>query len=682
MVVKGACPHDCPDTCAWQVTVEDGRAVKLVGDPDHPFTHGGLCAKVNHYLDRVYGPERLLHPLRRSGPKGEGVFEQVTWEEALDDIGARLRAIVGEHGGEAVMPYSYMGTQGMLQGSSMDRRFFNRLGATDLMRTMCGNTGSAGVGATLGTHLGILPRDIRHARFIVLWGTNTVVTNLHLWRFVREAREAGARIVVVDPVKTRTAESADWHVRPRPGTDAALALGLMHVILAEGLEDRDYIDRYTDGFEDLLETVAGFDPARVEELTGVAAADVRELARAYATTRPAVIRLLVGMEHHQAGGAAFQTIACLPMLTGAWRELGGGLLHLTATMFFESLNGFALERPDLMTGRPRAINMVHLGRALTDPSLDPPVKALIVYASNPAAIAPEQNLVLLGLRREDLFTVVHEHLLTDTARHADYVLPATTQVEHHDLLWSWGHEFLTLNLPAISPVGEAIPTTELFRRLAARMGFEDPCFSESDEELLELALTSDHPRLAGITLEGLRETGWARLNLPEEWMPYADGGFPTESGRAHLSVPGFQPRPRSAEYPLSLISAKGALHFLNSSYGGLARHVKLEGEPRLDISAYDAAARGIEEGEMVRVFNERGSVLARARVGDRVPAGTVSMPSGWWASLSPGGSSVNALTPDGVTDLGGGPTFHDALVDVAPATISVRPSSPTAEARP
>lgn len=675
-VIRGACPHDCPDTCAWQVTVEDGRAIKLVGDPDHPFTHGGLCAKVNHYLDRVYGPERLTHPLRRTGPKGSGAFERVSWDEALDGIAARLREIVAEHGGEAVMPYSYMGTQGLLQASSMDRRFFSRLGSTDLLRTMCGNTGSAGAGRTNGSHLGILPRDIRQARFIVLWGTNTVVTNLHLWRFIREAREAGARIVVIDPLKTRTAESADWHVRPRPGTDTALALGLMHVILREGLQDVGYIERHTTGFEELEQRAREFPPERASAITGVPAAEIEELARAYATTRPALIRLLIGMEHRENGGAAFQAIAALPALTGAWREAGGGLLFLTAALFFASLNQEGLELPGLAPGRRRIVNMVHLGRALTRTDLRPPVKALIVYASNPAAVAPDQNRVLEGLRREDLLTVVHEQVMTDTAAHADYVLPATTQVEHLDLLWSWGHEFLTLNLPAVEPQGEAVPTTELFRRLAARIGFAEPCFADSDERLLEIALESDHPFLEGISLERLRRDGWARLNLPDPWLPYADGGFATASGKADLAPDGlavdYVPGGESpagdpglaARYPLVLISSKSALHFLNSSYGGLQRHVRLEGEPRLDLSAYDAAARGIEDGEMVRTFNDRGSVFARARVGDRVPPGTVAMPSGWWASLSPGGSSVNALTQDAISDYGEGPAFHDALVEV------------------
>jgi anaerobic selenocysteine-containing dehydrogenase len=684
-IVRGACPHDCPDTCSWEVTVEGGRAVKMAGTADHPFTHGGLCAKVNHYLDRVYGAERLTHPLRRAGAKGDGRFERVTWEEAIADIAGRLKEIVATSGGSSVLPYSYMGTQGLIQGSSLDRRFFARLGATRLERSICASTGSSGVFATIGTNAGILPEEIAHSRFIVLWGTNTVVTNLHLWRFIRQAKEAGATVVVIDPLKTRTAEAADWHVRPLPGTDAALAMGMMHVIVREGLEDRDYVARHTVGFDQLVERLAEYTPERVAGLTGLEADEVVRLARAYAAGAPSLIRLLVGMEHRAHGGMAFRTVSCLPALTGAWRHRGGGLLFLTAGFHFEALNAAAVEKPELEDPRIRSVNMVQLGRALTDPGMDPPIRALVVYSSNPAAIAPSQNLVLEGLRREDLFTVVHEHVLTDTARHADYVLPATTQVEHWDLLWSWGHDYLTLNQPAIEPVGEAIPNTELFRRLGSAMGFEPELFAESDVDLIKLALDSDHPSLAGIDFEHLEKVGWARLRLPEGWTPFAEGGFPTASGKCELyseelahrgmdPLPGFTPSPESAagnpelaaRFPLSLITGKSALHFLNSSYGGLERHRKAEVEPRVDLSAVDAASRGIADGELVRVHNDRGSLTVRARVGDRVRPGVCTVPFGWWASLSPGGGSANALTRDGLADMGGGGDFHDTLVEVSP----------------
>ncbi|MBI4279842.1 MAG: molybdopterin oxidoreductase family protein [Armatimonadetes bacterium] len=682
-VVRGACPHDCPDTCAWQVTVEDGVAVRLAGDPDHPFTRGTLCAKVNHFLDRVYSPDRILHPLRRAGSKGEGKFERVTWDEALDGVADALRRIIETDGATAILPYSYYGTQGLIQATGMDRRFFARLGASRLERNVCTAAARAGIAVTMGNRPGMLPEDIVHSRFIILWGTNTIVTNLHLWPFIREAREAGATLVVIDPVKTRTATAANWHLRPMPGTDAALALGMMHVIVAEHLYDADYVARHTVGFDRLRARLAEYPSERVAQITGLDAAEIIRLARAYATTRPAVIRPLVGMEHRTHGAMAFRTIACLPALVGAWRDRGGGLLHMTHRLHFQALNAAAVEMPELQQPGVRAINMVQLGRVLTDPDLRPPIRALIVYNSNPAAIAPNQNLVLQGLRRDDLFTVVLEQFLTDTARHADYVLPVTTQVEHWDLNWSWGHTYLTLNRPAIAPCGEALPNSEIFRRLAQRMGFHDPCYRETDEEMIRKALDSRHPYLHGITFERIMQDGWASLSLPEDYRPFADGGFATPSGKVEfyaesVAAQGLDPLPAyvparespagdpvlAARYPLALIAAKSGLHFLNSTYVNLPRHRRAEGEPLLDLHPEDAASRGIRDGARVRVFNDRGSVEVRARIGDRVRSGVVAMPSGWWASLSPGGSSANALTSDGISDLGGGGDFHDTLVEV------------------
>ena len=686
-VVQGACPHDCPDTCAWRVTVQDGRAVALQGDPDHPFTRGGLCAKVNHFIERAHSPDRLLHPMRRTGPKGSGKFERVSWDAALDHIASRLKDIVARDGASAVLPYSYLGTQGLIQCNAMSQRFFNRLGATRLVRAICGGASLAGVTATNGTPLGIMPEEVVHSRHIVLWGTNTVVTNLHLWHFVKEARRAGARVVVIDPAKTRTAEQADWHVRPRPGTDAALALAMMHVIVREGLHDADYIARHTLGFEKLQGRLAEYPPARAEQITGIPARDIEALARAYATTRPSLIRTLIGMDHHARGGMTYRAIACLPALTGAWRDCGGGLMHLVGRLRMLSLNLAAVEMPELEDTRIRSVNMVQIGRTLTDPSLSPPIRALVVYNSNPAAIAPNQNLVLQGLRRDDLFTVVVEQFMTDTARHADYLLPATSQLEHLDLLWSWGHAYLTLNLPAIAPLGEALPNTEIFRRLARHVGFDEPCFLESDEEMVRNALTSTHPYAQGITFESLKEKGWARLNIPEGLRPYAEGGFPTPSGKCELysealaaqgldPLPGYVPAREGfdgdpalrARFPLSLVTAKSALHFLNSSYANMPRQLRAEKEPLAEIHSLDATERSIVDGDVVRIFNDRGALQLRARVGDAVLPGMVAVPSGWWASLSPGGSSANALTADGLTDMGGGGDFHDTLVQVEVVT--------------
>lgn len=684
-VVRGACPHDCPDTCAWSVKVEDGRATELIPDPDHPFTAGGLCAKVNRYIeDRTYNPERVVYPQRRVGPKGSGRFERVSWDEALGDIAARLGSVISEHGSEAIVPYSYMGTQGMVQGMAMHERFFARLGATRLERTVCGDNGQAGYIGTIGIDAGIDPESIVHSRFIILWGTNTVVTNLHLWPFVQRARREGARVVVIDPVRTRTAQAADEHIAPMPGTDAALAMGMMRVIVDEDLCDHDYIEAYTVGFDALRERLGDYPLERVAQITGLESDVIASLARRYATTKPATIRTLVGMDHRANGAQTFRTIGCLPALTGAWRDRGGGLIGMAGRHMRNALPMARLGIPELEDRSKRQINMMQIGAALTDTGLDPPLKGFIVFNSNPATIAANQNLVLQGLAREDLFTVVLEHFMTDTARYADYVLPATTQIEHLDLMYSWGTLYVSLNRPAIAPVGEALPNSEIFRRLAAAMGMDHPELKQSDEEIIREVLDSDHAWTKGITFEKLWSEGWAKMEVPDDWRPYAQGGFPTASGRCELysetlaaqgfdPLPGFEPAAESpagdpelaARYPLALMAGKGALHFLNSSYSGIARHLKAEREPVADLHPDDAAARGIADGAMVRVFNDRGEVLARARLKDKVRPGVVSMPFGWWASRSPGGRSANALTRDGVAEWGRGSDFLDTLVEVA-----------------
>ena len=660
MVVRGGCAHDCPDSCAWLVTVEAGRAVKLAGDPDHPYTRGGLCAKVNRYLDRVYSPDRVLHPLRRTGAKGEGRFEPVSWEVALAEIAGRLQGVIAEHGAEAVLPFSYAGNMGLVQYAGMDRRFFARMGASRLQRTICGDTANAGVEAVLGTPTGMLPEDIVHSRLILLWGTNTVVTNVHLWPLVRQAREAGARVVVIDPVRTRTAEEADWHLRPLPGTDGALALGMIHVIAEAGLEDREYLERYCQGWEALRERARDYPVERVAALTGLRAEDVVELAQAYATTRPACIRTLVGPEKHAHGGQTFRAIASLPCVTGAWRELGGGLLHWTRSLFSDSLNVRAVARSDIRGARTRSINMIQLGRALTDEALAPPIKALVVFDANPAAILPNSNLVRAGLEREDLFTVVSDLFLTDTARHADFVLPATSFIEHWDVLFPWGQTYAVLNRPAVEPVGASISNGELFRRLAAAMGYDDPHLQDSDEDMVRAALRTDHPYMQGIDAERLLADGWAPLNLPRPWLPFAEGGFPTESGRAELWTEDYLAPPSEHDWPLVLVSAKTAVHFLNSSYSNLPRHARHE-ELCVDLAGDDAAARGVADGEVVRVHNSRGELRLVARVRDRVRPGVVAIPHGFW------GASANVLTGDGIADLGGGGDFYGTRVEVSRA---------------
>lgn len=677
--VRGVCPHDCPDTCAWVVTVDQGsgRAVAMRGDPDHPVTRGVLCAKVDRYLERTYHPQRLTRPLRRTGPKGSGAFRPISWDEALDEIARRLEEIIRTEGGEAILPYSYAGTMGLVQSQSMDRRFFNRLGASHLLRTICSEAGFRGLLYTLGTARGIAPEDFARARYIILWGANLLTSNLHLWPFVREAQRQGAKIVVIDPVRTKTARQADWWIPIRPGTDAALALALMHVIFAEGLEDRDYLERYCVGVEPLRARVRDWPPERAAEITDIAPEEIRRLAREYASTRPAAIRLSYGMQRHGGGGMATRAIACLPAVTGAWRDVGGGLLLSTSGAF--PLNYEALERPDLRPYEPRSINMIELGRALTEVN-DPPVRALIVYNSNPAAVAPDQAAVRRGLAREDLFTVVLEHFQTDTADYADIVLPATTQLEHWDLLKPYGHYYLALNRPAIAPIGESKPNSEIFRLLAQRMGFTEPCFQDDDLTLIRQALDSPAPELKGITLERLLQEGHVRLNLPEPYAPFAAGGFPTPSGKCELysqqladlgydPLPTYTP-PHWAEQTTTddelLLVSPPAHYFLNSTFVNVDRLREREGEPTLFIHPDDAMSRGIEDGMWVEVFNARGAFQARARVRAEVRPGVCASPSVWWPKLSPDRRNVNFVTSQAVADMGGGATFHDCVVRLRP----------------
>ena len=682
-VIRGVCSHDCPDSCIWQVKVDNGVALSLRGDSMHPTTHGGLCAKVNRFIEeRVYNPDRVLYPLRRVGKKGEGRFERMSWDDALAEVAGRLKQSIADYGATTVLPYSFAGSQGLLQFASLDRRFFNLLGASRLVRGLCGDTASAGIAATQGNAWGIDPEDLRHSRFIVLWGTNTIVTNVHLWRTIQQARAQGAQIIVVDPLRTRTAEAADWHIRPLPGTDAALALGMMHVIVAENLHDTDYIQRYTTGFDQLKARLAEYPPERVAAITGLDAEEIVRFSRAYGTIQPAAIRVLVGMEHHTYGAMMFRTVACLPALTGAWRHLGGGLTRSMFAYWNEALHLKALMRSDLEDTRIRSFNMARLGEVLTDSSLDPPVSALFVYNCNPATIAPNQNHVLEGLRREDLLTVVLEQFITDTARYADYVFPATSQIEHLDLVPSWGFLHIGLNRPAIAPLGEAAPNTEFFRRLAKHMGLTHPCLFDSDEQLIRDTLQSGHPWLEGINYESLECEGWARLRLPRDWRPFAAGGFPTRSGKLQfyseeLAQKGFDPLPSFtpssesvsgdpdllAKYPLALITTK-SLHFLNTSYVNMPRQRKSEREPCLEIHPTDAGSRGIANGSLVRVSNDRGEFTLTAIVSDRVRTGLVTVPFAWWSSLTPSGGSANLLTNDTLSDWGGGAGFHDTLVQV------------------
>ncbi|HRP26956.1 MAG TPA: molybdopterin oxidoreductase family protein [Burkholderiaceae bacterium] len=669
-IVRGACPHDCPDTCALLVTVEDGRAVKVHGNPEHPTTHGALCTKVSRYAERVYHPERVLHPLKRIGAKGEGRFVRVGWDEALADIAARLAAIAARDP-QAILPYSYAGTMGFVQGESMDRRFFHRLGASLLDRTICSMAGSQALVATFGGKLGMHVEQFAHSKLILIWGSNSITSNLHFWTFAQQAKRNGAKLVCIDPRKTETADKCHQHIALLPGTDGALALSLMHELIANDWLDHDYIDRHTEGWPKLRERALAWPPERAAAVCGITPDEVRGLARDYATTRPAAIRANYGLQRVHGGGNAVRLIAILPALTGAWRDPAGGFLLSSSSWL--AVDREALQKPELLAGRrPRTINMVQIGDALlaeASPAFGPKIEAIVVYNSNPVAVAPESAKVVRGFARDDLFTVVLEHFLTDTADHADYVLPATTQLEHWDVHGSYGHTSVLLNEPAIAPQGEAKPNTQIFRELAARMGFTEPCFEDSDETLARAAIGGV------VSYDALRERGWQQLPLPA--APFAQGGFATPGGRCMIDAPGlgipdFVAPHESAlsapelarRFPLAMISPPPR-NFLNSTFVNVKSLRDIEGEPVLEMHAADAAARGLVDGELVQVFNDRGRSICRLHVKrGRARPGVVNGLGVWWRKLGLDGTNLNQLTHQRLTDFGGGPTFYDCMVEV------------------
>jgi anaerobic selenocysteine-containing dehydrogenase len=687
--VHAACPHDCPDACAVLITIEDGRATKIQGDPEHPITRGFLCGKVTKYVDRVYSPDRVLYPMRRVGAKGargEGAWQRISWDEAFGEIVARLKDVAEQFGPEAILPYSYGGNIGVLNGNSMDMRFFHRLGASQLHRSICSETGGVAMISIYGRKIGTEPEQFRQSKYIIAWGANIHGNNIHLWPFIEEARHDGAKLIVIDPYRTRTARAADWFLPINPGTDAALALGLMHIIVREGWHDLDYISRFAEGFDDLQKRLPEYTPERVAQISGISKDDIERLAREYATTRPAVIRVNYGVQRSQNGGAAMRAICMLPVITGSFKEIGGGLQLSTSGGF--QLDRAKLQRLDLMQQSPlgrvaRIINMVELGKALTTVD-NPPVKALFVYNSNPAAVCPDHNLVVRGLMRDDLFTVVHEQFLTDTTDYADIVLPATTFFEQKDLVAAYGHYYLQVSHPAIEPMGECKSNVDLFRELALRMGFEDECFRDTVDDLIDQALATDIPQLKGITRSRLEADPNVRLNLngddsDEPWLPFANG-FPTSNGKARIYNPelvmeGMDPvasfvppeesrhTPEAQRYPLELLARK-ADNFLNSTFVNLPAHQKMEPHHHeLEIAYEDAKARGIGDGDRVRVFNQRGEIFLRARVDGAVQAGVVGAYLGW-AKLAEGGININVLTSARLADLAGGATFYSTLVEV------------------
>lgn len=682
-VVKGACPHDCPDTCAMIVTVEEGRATKVAGDPNHPVTRGFLCAKVNRYIERSYHHDRLLKPLKRVGPKGTGSFVEIGWDEAIDTIASRLGQIVhSSDGPQAILPYSYAGTMGMIQGESMDRRFFHKLGASKLDRTICAMAGTVGMRMTVGANIGADPEGLPSSDLILLWGTNTLTSNPHLWPFVLEARANGARIIAIDPIKTRTAAQCDEWIGIRPGTDAALALGMMHVLFERGMIDEEYVAAHTVGVDELRARAREYTPEKVAAITGISSETVVRLAESYGRSKACFIRVNYGLQRHAGGGMAVRTIACLPALKGDWKRAGGGVQLSSSANF--AFNKGALARPDLSPD-VRTINMIRLGEALNarDAGVGgPPIKALVVYNSNPAAVAPDRVQVLKGMAREDLFTVVLEHFQTDTADWADIVLPATTQLEHWDVHLSYGHHYVTLNEPSIAPLGEAKPNSEIFRMIAARMGLDDPMFRDDDLTMIAQALTTNAEKLKGVTLETLREKGWMRLNVPTPYLPYADGGFSTPSGKCEFVSPrlkemGIDPVPtftapyESAEstpdlakrFPLILISSP-AHQFLNTTFVNVDSLRRAAREPECLLHPADAERRGVAPGMRVVVYNDRGMFTAVARVEDTIREGVAWAPSIWWGKLAADGANANHTTSQRETDMGHGPVFYDNLVEV------------------
>jgi anaerobic selenocysteine-containing dehydrogenase len=711
-IVHTVCSHDCPDSCAVLVTVnEEGRAIKVAGDPSQPVTQGFLCGKVAKYLDRVYAPERILFPLRRKpgaqkGPQIRGreheSFERVSWDEALDAIAVRLKQISDAHGPESILPYSYAGTIAVLGYGSMDRRFFHRLGASRLDRTICAEAGGQAWNLVYGKKFGMPTEDFRLAKLVIAWGANIHGNNVHLWPMIEKAQRDGARLIVIDPYRTRTAALADWHIAIRPGTDGALALGMMHVILNEGLEDREYINELTHGFDQLAERAREYTPQRVAAWTGMTPAEIESLAREYATTRPAALRMNYGVQRCENGGTAARAIAMLPALTGAWKYRGGGGQLSTSGAF--AWNKQAVERPDLALASPlgreaRIVNMSTLGQALTElgsqPADEPPVHALFVYNSNPGAVAPNQNAVRRGLARTDLFTVVHDLFFTDTTDYADYILPATTFLEHTDVQGAYGHYFVQLSKQAIEPLGESRSNVWLFGQLAQRMGFKETCFRDTPEEIIRQALAvgpdghSTNANMEHITFEDLEEQSHIPLAFhrdPEAhpFQPYTSGPFATPSGKIEFysetlaaagedGLPAFVPPTESRwgeaakRYPLELLGRK-ADNYMNSTFANLGGHRKMEARTtqRLEIHPADAEARSIAEGDAVRIFNDRGSLDLTALLNPSLPAGVVAARLDW-AKLHPDGANVNVLTSERLTDIGAGATFYSTLVEVAKA---------------
>ena len=694
----GGCPHDCPDTCSMVYEVQDGKLKSVRGNPDHPMTRGGLCVKLRDYEKRHYHPDRLLYPMKRVGPKGSKQFERITWDEALDTIVNRWQAIMAEHGPRAIMPASYLGNQGLVHGLNGGDAFFNRLGATVCERTFCGEGSCTAWLLTVGPTAGVDPESFIHSKYIVIWASNSVSTNLHHWHIVKDAQKRGAKVVVVDSYASKTAKEGDWHIAPKPGTDGALAMAMMNVIIGEGLADMDYVQKYTVGFEQLAERAKTRTPEWAEAITGIPAEDIRRFAREYATTAPAAIRIGVALERNFGGGQAIRAVTCLPALIGAWRHVGGGILQFPV---WEHPYKFdVICRPDLIPEGTPVVNILQLGRALLgEIPLETPIKSLMVWNTNPVTQSPETDKIIAGLQREDLFTIVADHFISDTASYADLVLPAAMGAEQEDMILSWGHLYLTYNTKCVEPPGEALPNNEIFRRLAKRLGFEEDNFKWSDSECLENYVDWSSPACEGIDLEYMRTHGVAHLKVGgrDDRAPHREGNFPTPTGKCMFYVEGaknfvagpfrqmydgFQPgedldplpdyvesrespatNPAlAARYPLNIISPKSH-GFLNSCYGNVEEKIRGQGEQFVLINQADAMTRGITESARVKVFNDRGAFEGLARISDDVNPGIVVATLGYWRQLNNG--TVNCISSSEFGDMGHSTTFSDNLVEVS-----------------
>ncbi|MCH8261966.1 MAG: molybdopterin oxidoreductase family protein [Proteobacteria bacterium] len=697
----GGCPHDCPDTCSMVFEVEDGKLTGVRGNPDHPMTRGGLCVKLKDYEKRHYHPDRLLYPMRRTGPKGSKQFERITWDEALKEITDKWKAIIEEYGPQAIMPYSYLGHQGLVHGLNGGDAFFNKMGATVCERTFCGEGSCTAWLSTVGPTAGLDVESYVHSKYIVLWACNSVSTNLHHWAIVLDAKKKGAKVVVIDPYKSRTAKQADWHIAPKPGTDGALAMAIINSIIEQGLVDKDYVDNYTVGYDELAERAKTRTPEWAEKITGVAAEDIRQLAKDLATEQPAAIRMGVALERHHGGGQTIRAVTCIPGLTGAWRHVGGGI---TQFPIWEHPYKFdVICRPDFIPEGTRVINALQIGRALTgEMDLDIPIKSMMFWNANPVTQSPETDKIVKGLMNEDLFMVCAEHFITDTASYADIILPASMGAEMEDMILSWGHLYLTYNEKCVESPGECIPNNEIFRRLAALMGYEEDRLKWSDSECLENFIDWDAPACDGIDLEYMRQHGFARLNVgtKDDRCPHKEGNFPTPSGKCEFKLEGatnfvagpfrqmyegFQPGepldslpdyvpPRESpetnpglakKYPLNIISPKSH-GFLNSCYANMDHKIKGQGEQFVLIHATDAESRDIKDGDKVHVFNDRGGFEGDAKITDDVKPGIVVATLGYWRQLNKG--TVNCISSAEFADMGHAPTFSDNLVQVEAAS--------------